>query len=83
MSGDGELAALRVALGEAVKALRDERGLTQADLSERAGLSCAYVNRIERGLANPSLLVLGALSRGLGVRKSELARRVEDNLEQR
>lgn len=70
---------LLVSVGEVVKALRREKGLTQQGLAGRAGLHFTYISQIERGVAsNPSWNVLGRLCQGLGVRRSELAKRVED-----
>ncbi len=47
--------------------LRTERGLTQAQLGQQAGLSASYLSQIERGVTTPSLTSLAALARALGV----------------
>jgi DNA-binding XRE family transcriptional regulator len=45
-----------------LKAWREGRGLTQAALSRRAGLSRAYLAQIEAGAREPSLAVLRRLA---------------------
>jgi transcriptional regulator with XRE-family HTH domain len=61
-----------VALGQTVRRIRREADLTQEELAARAGISANYVGEIERGECNPSVLVMFALARGLGVRPSKL-----------
>ena len=66
------------ALGKAVKALRKERGLTQAEVAEKMGdLPSTYVSDIERGVRNPSWSTIISLSKALGVKPSEIAKRAE------
>lgn len=47
--------------------LRKEQHLTQADLSERTGISQGDISRLERGTRNPSLNMLKKLADGLGM----------------
>jgi transcriptional regulator with XRE-family HTH domain len=54
-------------LGEKVRALRHERGLTQEALAETLDLSVAYVSLIERGGRNPPYTTVVAIARALGV----------------
>src|SRR5688500_4469054 len=53
-------------LGQRVRALREERGLTRQELADRAKLSLRFLADVEGGKANPSLGslhdVAGALS---------------------
>ena len=65
-------------LGEAVKALRREKDLTQEGLAERAGTHVTYIGRIERGERNLTWTALSRVCEGLGVRRSVLVRRVEE-----
>ena len=69
-------------LGEAVKAIRREKDLTQEQLAERAGTHVTYVGRIERGERNLTWTALSRICEGLGVQRSSLVRRVEE-LEER
>lgn len=59
--------SLLVSVGSQVKAMRKERNLTLAQLSELTELSPAIVSQIERGLANPSFTTLAQLAHGLGI----------------
>ena len=59
-------------LGRRVNALRVVRSLSQEELADRAGLDRTYISGIERGLRNPTLLVLLHLKQALGVSLDEL-----------
>ena len=54
-------------VGARMRQLRRARRLTQEQLAERAGLSYKFVGEVERGMGNPTLTTLGALSEALGV----------------
>ena len=54
-------------LGEKVRSLRHERGLTQEALAETLDLSVAYVSLIERGGRNPPYTTVVAIAHALGV----------------
>lgn len=54
-------------LGERLKALRNERGLTLVQLGQEVDLSASYLSQIERGVAMPSLPRLTAIARTLDV----------------
>ncbi|WP_075823431.1 helix-turn-helix domain-containing protein, partial [Roseomonas sp. TAS13] len=72
----------RVALGERVNALRVARGISQEDFAGRVGLDQTYVSGIERGLRNPTLLVLLRLAQALEVSVAELLASLPDLLAQ-
>ena len=56
-----------------IRKLREERGLTQAEVAERADVTKQYVTMLERGARKtPSLPVLKRLARALGVPVAEL-----------
>ena len=55
-----------------VRQLRQERGLSQEELADRAGCHRTYVGMLERRQGNPSLAVLAALADALGVALGEL-----------
>lgn len=63
-------------LGERLKALRNEQGLTLVQLGQQVGLSASYLSQIERGVAMPSLPKLAAIARFLDV---EVAHFFEDD----
>jgi transcriptional regulator with XRE-family HTH domain len=58
--------------GATVRRLRTERGWTQEDLADAAGLTTTYVGQVERGDKVPSLTVVLKLARGLGVAPPDL-----------
>jgi transcriptional regulator with XRE-family HTH domain len=55
-----------------LKKLRQSKGLTQAALATRAGISRAYLARLEMGRHDPHLSRLRKLAKALGVKVSEL-----------
>jgi transcriptional regulator with XRE-family HTH domain len=57
-------------LGERVRKLREERGVSQESVAFDAGIHVNHLSSIERGVANPSFLVLLAVSKVLGVKLS-------------
>ena len=59
--------ALLATVGNKVRAMRKEKGMTLAKLSEITGLSQAIVSQIERGMANPSFTTLAQLAHGLDI----------------
>lgn len=42
-------------LGELIKKLRTERGITRNELAEQAGVSLSHLEKIEAGLRNPGM----------------------------
>jgi len=63
---------IRVVFGKHLRKLRDERGLTQEQLADRAGMHFTYVGQIERGVRNPSLINLHKLARALKISGGQL-----------
>ncbi len=63
---------IRKQVGLNVQRLRREKGWSQEDLAFESGLHRTYVSGIERGVRNPTLLILGKLAKTLGVRPAEL-----------
>lgn len=58
--------------GNALRALRVERGYSQEELAERAGLHRNYVGGVERGERNVALENIVKLARALSVRTKDL-----------
>ena len=54
--------------GKRLRKLREEKGWTQEDLADKAGMHFTYIGQIERGVRNPSLINLYKLARALGVK---------------
>lgn len=60
------------ALGAAVRALRKDRGWSQEELGERAGLHPSYIGQIERATKKVSLATIQKLAAALRVKISDL-----------
>ena len=61
-------------LGEAIRAKRKKRHLSQERLAEKADLSTVFISRVERGKESPSVDSLVKIARALGVRARDLVR---------
>jgi transcriptional regulator with XRE-family HTH domain len=59
-------------LGDNVKTLRLTLGLSQEELAFQADLDRTYISQIERGISNPSILVILKISIALKVEFAEL-----------
>jgi transcriptional regulator with XRE-family HTH domain len=55
-----------------VRRIRVRRGISSEALAADAGVDRAYVSRIERAVANPTIDVLERIARVLGVEMAEL-----------
>lgn len=64
-----------IALGQALRELRVEQGISQEMLALVAGVDRSYVGRVERGDNNVALLTLVRLSDAMGLRASALLAR--------
>jgi transcriptional regulator with XRE-family HTH domain len=65
------------ALGEAIRRLRLEAGLSQEQLAERAGTDLTQIGGIERGVRNPSYTTMVRLAAALETSVGELATRAD------
>ena len=63
---------IRKLVGENVRHLRQEKGWSQEDLAFEAKLHRTYISQIERGVINPSVVVIEKLAITLGVRPGVL-----------
>ena len=59
-------------LGERIRSLRKEAGLSQEELADAAGLHRTYIGAIERGERNISLINIIQLARSLRVKPADL-----------
>jgi transcriptional regulator with XRE-family HTH domain len=56
----------RASFGRRIRARREELGLSQEQLAERAGLHWTFVSGVERGVRNPGLNTIGKIAVALG-----------------
>jgi len=69
---NGEPTALGEALANRLRAERDAKGWTQADLAERIGVSRKTINTIENGIFTPSTVIALKLARAFKLRVEDL-----------
>lgn len=73
--------AEHAALGEAIRRIRKDAGLSQEQLAELVGTDLTQIGGLERGVRNPSYSTLVRLAAALGVRVgaiAALADRIQD-----
>ena len=54
-------------VGEKIKAIRMEKGITAKDLAEKSDVTPGYISQIERNLISPSLSVLMRIAEALSI----------------
>ena len=64
-------------MGEELRKARERAGLTQEQLSFRAGLSRPYVSQLERNLKSPTVATLFLICDALEVSAADVVRRVD------
>jgi transcriptional regulator with XRE-family HTH domain len=64
-------------LGEALCALRKDRGLSQEKLSLETGVHRNYIGGIERGERSPTVVAVAKLADALEISMGDLFRRAE------
>lgn len=70
--------ARNITLGEAIRRLREEKGLSQESLARGSGLHPNAIGLIERGERNPDWNVVMHVTTTLGIDAVELARLYEE-----
>ncbi|PEH71566.1 helix-turn-helix domain-containing protein [Edwardsiella tarda] len=64
--------SIKKVLGNRIRTLRREMGLSQEAFADKCGIDRTYISGIERGVRNPTLIVICAISGGLGMDLSHL-----------
>ena len=59
-------------LGDNLKRIRTDKGLSQADIAKSLGVSRGFVSNIENGKRNPTLSTISRLAEALNVSTEEL-----------
>jgi transcriptional regulator with XRE-family HTH domain len=67
----------RILLGNAIRKRRTQIGCSQQAVAERADLHLTYINEVENGKRNPTLLSMLAIARALQTTPSSLLRGIE------
>lgn len=70
--------SISISFGRIIKNLREERGISQEILADRADLNRSYVGEVERGTAMPSLSTITKLARALNLSAADLLARYEN-----
>ncbi len=63
---------VRRRLGLNLKKLREEQGFSQESFADHCGLHRTYISGIERGVRNPTVLILDKIAKGLKVPAGQL-----------
>ena len=72
MFHDFGMSDIRGEFGKRLRKLRLEKGWTQEELADKAGMHFTYVGQIERGVRNPSLVNLQKLAKALNISSGKL-----------
>jgi len=67
----------QIALGEAVRVMRERQGLSMTSVASRGGVSTRWIEDVEAGKSNPTWSHLRRLFIGLRVEPTELMALVE------
>jgi len=70
---------LLTGLGEAIRELREQRGVSQERLGLDSGVHRNYIGGIERAERRPTVATMATLAVTLGIRPSELIARAEEH----
>lgn len=63
---------IKAVVGRNVKQHREAKGLSQEQLAFEADLHRTYVSGVERGIRNPTVVIVAKLANALGVEPSKL-----------
>jgi len=72
----------QIGLAKAIRTIRNEAGMSQEALGERAEIHATWISHIESGRINPTWGNVRRIAYGLGIELHELAKLAE-SLEQR
>ena len=64
--------SLNKKLGERLKKIRYEKGMSQGDIARKLGVHRSYISGIERGVRNPTVKNVEKIAEALGVSPHKL-----------
>ncbi len=74
--------SLATTLGQVLRQVREDSGISQEHLAADCGLDRTYISLIERGQRNPTLKTVFALCEALEIAPSKLIRKIERKLDE-
>ena len=66
---------MRRIVGQNLRRIRTEKGLSQEELALRAGIDRTYISSLERGVYSATVTMVGKIADVLGVEPAELLKR--------
>jgi transcriptional regulator with XRE-family HTH domain len=66
--------------GDILKSIRNNKNMTQAQLSDKTGIASAYISRIERNEIEPKISTLLKIKKALGVSGNEILGEMDNTL---
>lgn len=63
-----------VIVGKNIRALREDKGWSQEELADRTDLHRTYISGIERGVRNPTVIIVEKIARQLSVNAADILR---------
>jgi transcriptional regulator with XRE-family HTH domain len=63
---------IRKIVGRNIRSLRDAKNLSQEELAFECGLHRTYVSGVERGVRNPTILIVQKIANSLDVTPAQL-----------
>lgn len=69
-----------MSVGENIKKIREEKGMTQKELAEKCGIIYQTIGKYERGLLNPKMETLVKIANAMDVYASDLLKGVNNDL---
>lgn len=64
-------------IGNVLKLIRKDRGLSQEEIAGRTGLDRTYISMLERNIKQPSITTIFLLAEALDIKPSELVIEIE------
>ena len=69
-----------IKLGNKIRQLRIEKGMTQTDLAAKVGKDYQSIQRVEHGTVNSSIQYLREIAEGLEMTTDELIKNIENKI---